>query len=124
MSCEVCIGTYDYEPMDGYSSKVFKARKPAKCCECNVVIAVGQQYESAGGWMDRNRYTYRTCLLCVEIRDVFCCGEGFVHTQLWEDMAELAFPELTTATECFRELSTAAKAYVLERWQEWKGLTA
>lgn len=44
------------------------------------------------------------------------------ENRLWEDMRELAFPSLTTASNCFTELSPAAKAFVLDRWRKWKGL--
>ena len=49
-------------------------------------------------------------------------GESWTYRTLWEDMRELAFPSLTTASNCFTELSPAAKAFVLDRWRKWKGL--
>jgi len=120
--CDVCIGTSDVESMKMYSQNIVKARKPAKCCECRRPINKGDKYEYVKGRYDGDWYVYRTCALCVEIRTVFTCGKGFYFETLWEDMADYAFERLTTASECFTQLSPAAKAFVLERWRNWKGL--
>ncbi|HLZ39443.1 MAG TPA: hypothetical protein VKQ11_00680 [Candidatus Sulfotelmatobacter sp.] len=120
--CDVCIGV----EVDGYcefsETKIRKARKPAKCCECQQPIQIGEQYEVTTMIYEGEFCKYRTCLLCVEIRRVFTCGEGFYYESLWEEMEEYAFERLTTASKCFRELSPEAKAFVLERWRRWKGL--
>lgn len=121
MSCNVCIGISDYDSPEVYNASTPKARKPHRCCECGGEIPKGDQYERVK-WHDGKWGRQNTCLLCVEIRKVFSCGEGFVHEMLWEDMEEYAFPELTTGTDCFQELSAAAKAVVLNRWRKWKGL--
>ena len=124
MGCEVCIGQDldRAELCEVISETKPTARKPAKCCECRSVIPPGSQYEKFVGKYDGELTTYRTCLLCAEIRRVFTCGESWIWESLWDDMEELAFPELTTATECFRELSPAAKEFVLAKWRKWKGL--
>jgi hypothetical protein len=123
MSCEVCIGTDDIgDPAELYSQAMVKARIPHRCCECGGQIEAGSRYERSRGRWEGKWFTYRTCLLCQEIRDVFTCGESYFHLGLWEDMREIAFPELTTATDCFQELSPLAKQFVLTRWAEWKGL--
>ncbi|MDO8598039.1 MAG: hypothetical protein Q7R45_15630 [Sulfuricaulis sp.] len=124
MSCDVCL-VMDFDgPCEFYKSSKSRARKEYRCCECNGVIAKGDTYERATGKFDGILFAEKTCLLCTEIRDVFTCGGGFVHTRLWEAMEEEAFPRLTTASTCFRELGAAAKQVVLDRWREWKGLVA
>lgn len=124
MSCEVCIGQ-DLDS-DGIVEVLDDdhpvARKPHVCCECKGVIQPGQRYSRFVGKWEGEIIKYSTCSLCEEIRRVFTCGESWMWECLWEDMEAIAFPILTTATECFCELSPAAKAYVLERWQKWKGL--
>lgn len=66
--------------------------------------------------------TYRTCLLCAEIRTGFAC-HGFNYQALWEEMNDFGFEALNEA--CFERLQTvAAKKYLRERWMKWKGLTA
>lgn len=122
MGCDVCIGISDYDTADVYHSGLVRARKQHKCCECRRAIAPGEQYERVAAIWDGSWSHYRTCAICREIRDVFTCGEGFTFTNLWDDMREYAFPELTTASECFRELSAVAKGRVLEEWRKFRGL--
>lgn len=119
--CDVCIGGCD-DPMEMISESTPTCRLPFKCCECRREIAKGEKYEKMVGRYDGQFLTYRTCLLCVEIRTIFCCGEGWMFESLWDDMREYAFERLTTASPCFTKLSAKAKAFVLERWQEWKGV--
>jgi hypothetical protein len=124
MSCEVCIGTNDHDGgvVEELSHNHPIARKPHVCYECRGTIQPGQRYQRFVAKWEGRLERYDTCSLCEEIRTVFCCGEGWMWGSLWEDMHEIAFPQLTTATECFRELSPAAKQFVLDRWQKWKGL--
>ena len=122
MRCDVCIGTDDYEQAEFYQLENRKARKPHKCYECRRAIQPGEKYEHVRAKWDGDFSTIYTCGLCAEIRTVFSCGEGYCHGSLWDDMYEIAFPALTTASECFTELSATAKARVLEEWRKWKGL--
>lgn len=121
-NCDVCL----YMEADGstefYKASKPKARKEHRCIECHKPIPVGTQHEHARGKYDGDFFAVRTCLLCAEIRDVFTCGGGFVHGQLWEEMAQSAFERLTTASPCFRKLSSTAKQRVMDEWREWKGL--
>lgn len=124
MGCDVCIGISDYDCASVYNSAMVKARKAHKCCECRRVIQPGEQYERVAAIWDGSWSHYRTCALCREIRDVFRCGDGFLFETLWDEMRDYAFPELTTASECFTQLSAAAKERVLAEWRKWKGLVA
>lgn len=120
MGCEVCIGGCD-ETFDNYERENRISDSPSACYECAEIIPAGSEYEFASGDYGREPTTrMTTCLLCAEIADVFSCGEGRMHGNLWESMEEHAFEDLTTATECFRELSAAAKQRVLDRWNKWK----
>jgi hypothetical protein len=123
MSCDVCIGQdCDDGVVETLSDSFPKARKPHTCYECSRPINPGEIYHRFVGKWEGELQRFDTCYLCHEIRAVFSCGEGWIWGQLWEDMQELAFPHLTTATDCFQELSPPAKAFVIERWQRWKGL--
>jgi hypothetical protein len=84
------------------------------------MIERGELYEHVRAKWDGEVKSVDTCRQCAEIRNVFACGEGYVHGELWEDMTEIAFPELTTATDCFRELSSESKEFLLAKWREWK----
>ncbi len=123
-NCDVCIGTGDYDPPSFYEADIRKARKPHVCCECHEHINPGDKYEHVSGKWDDRLAAYDTCSICLEIRNVFSCGRGFIHGELWDRMREDALPNLTTASECFRELSAAAKQCVMDAWREEKGLTA
>ena len=124
MSCDVCIGSdCDDGIVETLSESHPKARKPHKCLECKREILPGETYECFVGVWEGKIQRYNTCALCEEIRAVFCCGGGWIWGSLWDDMREIAFPILTTATECFQELSPAAKQFVLDKWAKWKGLS-
>ena len=122
MSCDVCLYAADDVDNQFYSETTRVARKPHQCCECDQAIPVGATYQRAAGKSDGRMFVNKTCAICAEVRTVFYCGGSFYFTTLWEAMAEEAFELLTTASECFRELSPAAKAAVLDRWARWKGL--
>jgi hypothetical protein len=122
--CDVCIGGNCDDFPEVSDTKTKTARKPHKCCECGREISRGQRYEHCVMKYEGEWFSYKTCLLCVEIRTVFTCGKSFLFECLWDDMREYAFESLTTASKCFRKLSPSAKAFTLERWRDWKGIAA
>ena len=119
-SCSVCIDGGDGDEPEFCDDREVKARKAHVCCECKIIIPVGTVYlRTAGKWYDIGMRVYHTCLVCAEIRAALCC-DGWTYTMLWEE-AQNIFPYLTTG--CLEQLTTAAaKAKLLERWREWKGL--
>lgn len=120
--CDVCIGGCDGETSEFFAESEPIARKLHRCSECDKAINKGEKYQRCSGKSEGEFWTFNTCLLCAEIRKVFSCGEGEALGELWEMMRDYAFPSLTTASPCFRECSAEAKAEVLRRWREWKGL--
>ena len=120
-TCNVCIGGYDGS-VDFFFERQVTCRKPAKCAECGQPIISGMKYFRVGGKCEGEMWTMKVCVMCQEIGKVFSCGEGREYGNMWELMTDYAFPKLTTASPCFRELSPAAKEFVLKRWREWKGL--
>jgi hypothetical protein len=122
VSCDVCLYGADDVDNEFYSETMLAARKPHRCCECGQPISPGAMYQRATGKADGAMFSYKTCGICAEVRGVFHCGGAFYFRTLWGEMEEQAFEYLTTASECFRELSPTAKAVVLERWTTWKGL--
>lgn len=119
--CDVCIDGYDGQVEFFFSSTV-KCRKPTKCQECGAAIERGHRYQRVGGKCEGEMWTSKVCLFCEEVGKVFSCGEGRSYGNLWEEMHDYAFPNLTTASPCFRLFSASAKAELLKRWQGWKGL--
>jgi len=121
MACNVCIGSEPDCYAEFYSVDLVKARKPHKCYECRMEIPVGAEYMKHAGKWDGDFCSFTICLLCSEIASKFACDDGAAaFGTLWEEMRDYAFPELTTASECFAKLSPQAKQFVLDRWVKWK----
>lgn len=100
--------------------KLIRARKDHKCLECSRPILKGTEYERASGKFDGEVFADKTCMDCAHIRDGLSCGESVPAGTLWESINEV-FGEITTG--CLTKVETAsAKAYLVERWQKWKGL--
>ncbi len=118
-ACTFALDEYDGEFNDFSSSHLVKARKEHLCCECGRTIARGEQYENASGKTEGGLWRFHTCLTCGEIRDQFAPG-GYAYTTLWEQIKDGLFPEMNFA--CMEGLSAAARTFLIERWQEWKGL--
>lgn len=68
---------------DFYSVVIRTARKPHRCCECDTEIKPGERHEYATGKWDGEIDTFRTCLMCVSIRQHFC-PQGSLHQGLDE----------------------------------------
>lgn len=64
-----------------------KARKVHHCTECGEEIQPGEIYEHVSGLWDGRWSTYKTCKLCVRIReDLLPCGYyyGSMREDIWE----------------------------------------
>lgn len=126
MGCEVCIGGDggDYDGMPEFENlREVKARVGHRCGECGAGIEKGAVYQRWSAKFDGDMQTFKTCALCAEVRRIFSCeGQWPAFGDLWNSMGDGAFPSLTTATECFRLCSPAAKERVLGEWRLWKGL--
>lgn len=119
MSDCVCIWNDDGDLPEFSTEAVVKARKPYACCECRGIIAIGQQHERVSGKWDGDIRTYRTCLLCREIRRAFCC-DVWTFTLLWDDIEEQMFRERGLDGACLENLSTVdAKQFLQRRWWAW-----
>src|SRR5579863_6192523 len=121
--CGVCIVVCDFDGIPEFHDVSWpKAREPHKCLECKRVIPVGAKYERSVGKFDGEFFADSTCAECSEIAEAFSCDGKRIIGTLWEDM-ESVMRELTTT--CFDRLTTPeAKAYLRERWMQWKGLSA
>lgn len=118
--CGVCIGGGgdDGEYCAFSNAEYPKARKPHKCQECYREIAIGSEYERYSGVYDNAFFTHKTCMDCFHIRRGLQCNNAITFGQLWEEVYYI-FPEVTTG--CLQRIKTpSAKAYFIERWNEWK----
>jgi hypothetical protein len=104
-----------------YDQRNVTAKRAYECDECSEPIARGVEHERVKGiWFKENGWsTYRTCLSCVEIRDHFSCGHGWMFESLWEDLQTNFFPEMKAGGPCMKGLSPAAKARLFERRLKW-----
>jgi len=100
------------------STAIRAARKEHVCGECRCVIPKGTRYEYATGVWDGRPDSFKTCLLCVEIRDHFAC-EGWIYEQLWGDLQESFFPDMTCGGQCMTGLSPEAKRKLIDARMEW-----
>jgi hypothetical protein len=99
--------------------KVVKARKDHRCVECRETIAKGQKHEYIKGLWDGRFDTFRTCLSCVEIRNHFSCGNGWLFGEVWSQLGENFFPDMKAGGPCMQGLSPEAKARLFERRLQW-----
>jgi hypothetical protein len=119
MNCDVCIGVDDVDQPDFYNTSEPRARNPVKCCECGRTVPAGERYHKVVAKWDGVLNTYKQCLQCKEIQQVFACGNSYFLEQLWDDM-EQVFGSLRVSSPCFQALSLEAKAFLTEKWWEWK----
>ena len=116
MSAVCCplSGCDDGDRPEVFESRRIKAAKSHRCCECGGDIAKGDIHEFDKGMWGGHWDAIRTCLLCVEIRNHFSCGEGWIYGALWSDLEENFFPDMTAGGPCMDGLSPAAKSKMFE----------
>ena len=117
--CGICLD-YGVENVDFYSERKRHARFRHKCCECAQVILAGQSYFALSGKHEGELWSQHICLPCYEIAHIFSCDGPVLWGNLWNDMDEVIFPELDANSKCLHKLSNEAKAFLTERWFEWK----
>lgn len=122
--CGVCLGGGEadcYAEM--YDVNLVTSRKPFKCDECRRDFPVKTNYMRHSGMLEGKFFTHKECLDCKAIRLGLSCDEsnGIIFGEMWTDMRDHGFANLTTG--CLSKIESAeARAYLVQRWQEWKGL--
>ena len=118
--CDVCL-VFDGDPAEFFSVKEVTGRKEHKCSECDRAIPVGTKHQVASMKCDGEFSSYRTCLVCAEIRKAFCCDAEVFGGVFWSEMADYGFPEISKSGDCLKKLTTPeAKRYFAERYRQWK----
>lgn len=118
--CDVCLCGESNCSVEFFHQEERTCRKPTKCFECGRPIEKGQRYKVVGGKCEGEMWRQKTCLLCHEILLVFSCDGPVMYGNLWEEMRDCVFPDLTLSSSCFHKLTPAAKQFVLTKWREWK----
>ncbi len=117
MCCPLDAG--DEAPPAFYRSRIVTSRKAHACNECYGTIPVGVKHECVISKWDGPVITMRTCPLCVEIRDHFACGKGWIFGEVWSNLEEYFFPDMKAGGPCMAGLSPAAKGRLFERRMQW-----
>jgi hypothetical protein len=117
MCCPLSNG--DADPATVISTRILTAAKPHRCSECGEPMPRGTKHELQKAMWDERWYSMRTCLLCVEIRDHFACGEGYIYGEVWNQLEENFFPDMKAGGPCMEGLSPQAKRYLIDRRMAW-----
>ncbi len=117
MCCPLSDG--DGDGPSCFFSATRRARKVHQCGECADDIPRGAKYEYSSGVWDGSPSSHKTCLSCVEIRDHFACGNGWIYGDVWSQIMENFFPDMRAGGKCMDGLSPAAKARMFEMRLEW-----
>jgi hypothetical protein len=105
-----------------YDVEDIPAPESTKCIECGISIPAGDLCQESR-WMDEQEEQLQyTCSTCAEIRTVFSCGETQPFGGMWDVLSE-SMDDLKMAGDCWDSLTAPAKAKLLEKWRQWKGLT-
>ena len=90
-----------------------------KCCECNREILHGEQYEYISGIWDGEPASYKTCLDCKSLRDVFF--DNWTYTNIWDDFYDNFYQD-NIPEKCIASLTPEARDTVCD-WIEmyWDG---
>lgn len=116
--CPLDGGDYENRSRVVWKS-VRQARKTHRCTECREGIRPGDRYECYDGIWDGRFSKYRTCLSCVEIRDHFACGNGWMFGEVWSQLEQFFFPDMRAGGPCLEGLTPAAKNRLFERRTAW-----
>jgi hypothetical protein len=128
MDCEIDLSSgEDYEPIEGLELNQETAPGPWECGECGREFAGDVVHEHATGECDGQAFDERTCNDCVAIAKAFGDGSRVFGT-LWEEFESNEFSDEALFakfnTGCLGKIeSSSARAYIVERWQKWKGLS-
>src|SRR5438270_4402360 len=90
-NCDVCL-IFDGDPAEVFTQENRKARKQYECCECARTIRIGETYQICKMMYEGQWDTYRTCLICAEIRKAFSCEGESIGGSFWDEMNDYGFP--------------------------------
>lgn len=87
----------DYDPPSVMHEERRKAKKEHRCCECGRTIRSGETYEHVWGVWDGSAGTYKTCGLCLALREYtkahvpcFCWCYSEMRNEAMEHLREYA----------------------------------
>lgn len=96
-----------------------RAARDHSCTECRGTIHKGSKHELVKAMWDKRWHAMRTCMLCVEVREHFACGNGYIWGEVWNQLEENFFPDMKCGGPCMDGLSPAAKQWLIDKRMEW-----
>ena len=117
--CGVCLSGHDMD-VPFFFERQRKARKSHRCSECGRTIEPTMKYHQVGGICEGKWWSQSVCSLCYEITNVFHCDNNVQYGNLWDDMRDAIFPDLTINNPCIHKLSNEARAFLTDQWWKWK----
>lgn len=85
ISCDCSCTDYDRPRVCEVTWR--RAREPHTCCECGDEIPVGARYEYVSGCWDGSWDSFKTCQICVAIREHYC-PHGWLYGELAQQISE------------------------------------
>lgn len=97
-----------------HRSRIRKAKKDYRCCECHGPISAGTEYLSETALLSDGWSTYRTCLDCASIRKAL-----FKEAWEWGGMFEYLRSHLDSSggvipSHCFADMTPEARETVMD----------
>jgi hypothetical protein len=126
MECDLDLGG-DGEPIGDYEVRLGVSYEALSCTECSRPIESGVEHEIVTGDLYDDTCEFHTCMDCVHIAEGLQTN-GRDHGMLWGQLEEYGGEDGGGGFEHFnsgcmaRVKTSSAKAYVLARYQKWKGL--
>lgn len=102
-----------------YNQKTVVGRKDHKCSECKETIPKGTAHDHVKMLFDDSWSEFRVCESCREIGDHFACNNGRVIGELWSDLEQNFFPDMTAGGPCLNGLTPQNKARMFEKRTAW-----
>ena len=119
-----CVYVDGYDSPELYNSKIRKAKKRHRCCECGRVIKIEEKYEVVEAKYSDVFETFKTCEDCLTVRASFFCS-GAVHCCMWEDLREhLQAIDGEISSDCLIPLTKRARDRVCDMIEKvWERVT-
>lgn len=110
MECIIDVDIDTYGAPEFINQKIIKARKEHKCSECHAIIPVNDDYELVRGKWDGEWERFKTCKVCLEIRNELFCS--YYLGSIFEDLKNSDF-EIDMAV--LMNFSSAAQRKLIEK---------
>jgi len=114
MNCACVYVDLNDETMEMIKKETLIAKTQHICHECKEIIKVNDQYCKEKGKIENEIRTFKTCLDCLSIRNVFFCNDWY-YEMLWEFLIEhIKDSGCDISEDCLVDLTPIARNKVCE----------